>query len=221
MMQRFSLRTLMLFILVVAIELTALRNANIVWARVMAMFTIGLIGLAVLQAAFRRGRRRAWWTGFALAAGAYVVVSLGPAWPRPFTTRLLEWIHAKAVESTVVSFEMSRWDKDTLLFKAVSPDGVVHTSKVPESVANSISSDDLMASIGPLNPWRSAFPGATDRTAFHRVGQAIFSLLAGLIGGTFALCVTTFQRRQKVDDRHVSARKKGSHAAHSAQRSGQ
>ena len=74
-MHRCSLRTLMLLILVVAIELTALRNANIVWARVMAMFTIGVIGLAVLWAALRRGQQRAWWTGFALTAAAYVAVS--------------------------------------------------------------------------------------------------------------------------------------------------
>ena len=192
-MHRCSLRTLMLVIPVVAIELTALRNANIVWARVMAMFTIGVIGLAVLCAALRRGQQRAWWTGFAVTAAAYVAVSLGPAWPSLFTTHLLEWIHAKVVESSVVSFEMSRWDKDTLLFKAESSDGVVHTSKVPESVARSISSEELMASIGPFNPWRSALPGATDRTAFHRVGQALFSLLAGLVGGAFALWVATFQ----------------------------
>jgi hypothetical protein len=195
-MHRCSLRTLMLLILVVAIELTALRNANVVWARVMAMFTIAWIGLAVLWAALRRGRERAWWTGFALAAAAYVAVSLGPARPRLFTTHLLERIHAKVVESRVVSFEMSRCDKDTLLFKAESSDGVVHTSKVPESVARHISSEELMASIGPFNPWRSTLPGATHRTAFHRVGQALFSLLAGLVGGAFALSVATFPSRR-------------------------
>jgi hypothetical protein len=197
-MHRFSLRTLMLFIVLVAIELTALRNANVVWARVMAMFTIALIGLAVLWAALRRGRERAWWSGFALAAAAYVVVSLGPAWPRLFTTHLLEWIHAKVVDSAVVSFEMSRWDKDTLLFKAESSDGSVHTRTVPESVARSISSDDLIASIGPFNPWRSALPGATNRTAFHRVGQAIFSLLAGLVGGSVA--VLFYGKRARGED---------------------
>ena len=154
-MHRFSLRSLMLFIVLVAIELTALRNANLVWARVTAMFTIALIGLAVLWAALRRGRERAWWTGFALAAAAYVAVCLGPAWPRLLTTHLLERIHAKVVESKVVSFEMSRCDKDTLLFKAESSDGAVHTSKVPENVARSISIEELMASIGPFNPWRS------------------------------------------------------------------
>jgi hypothetical protein len=200
-MHRCSLRTLMLFILVVAIELTALRNANVVWARVMAMFTIGMIGLAVLWAVLRRGRERVWWTGFALAAAAYVVVSLGPAWPRLFTTHLLERIHAKVVESKVVSFEMSRCDKDTLLFRSESSDGMVRTSKVPESVARSISSEELMASIGPFNPWRSALPGATDRTAFHRVGQALFSILAGLVGGAFALSVATFQCPRTTKDK--------------------
>jgi hypothetical protein len=49
------------------------------------------------------------------------------------------------------------------------------------------SSDDLMVSIGPFNPWRSALPGATNRTAFHRVGQALFSHLAGLGGGSVAV----------------------------------
>ena len=186
-MHRFSLRTLMLFIVLVALELTALRNANIVWARVMAMLTIALIGLAVLWAALRRGRERAWWSGFALAATAYVIVSLGPAWPQLFTTHLLEWIHAKVVEPGIVSFEMSRWDKDTLLYTTEAWDGSLHTTKVPESVARSISSNELLASIGPVNPWRSALPGALNRTAFHRVGQALFSLLAGLVGGTLAV----------------------------------
>jgi hypothetical protein len=68
-MRRFSIRSVMSFVIVSALGLAALRNADELWAGMVLLFAMGSVGVAVLGAVFLRGRERAWWAGFAFFAG--------------------------------------------------------------------------------------------------------------------------------------------------------
>jgi hypothetical protein len=194
-MRRFSIRTLMAVILVSAVGLAALRNANELWAGTMLLITLAAVGVAVLGAVNLRGRERAWWQGIALFSGGYLVFALVP-WLSIHlgTTHLLDYVHAQAVSSSIATFEVSRFDQSSVLYRILSPDGTVHVSKVADSVVNSTDGSDLVASIAPVNRWRSLLPGATNHDQFQRVGHALFALLAGLVGGAVA---AWFYRRRE------------------------
>jgi hypothetical protein len=183
-MGRVSIRTLMAFIVGSAIGLAALRNANDRWAKMMFIAALVSIGVAALGACFLRAKERARWTGEAIFAGGYLILALTP-WLSSClgTTQLLDYIHAKVVASTIASFEMSRSDQDTILFRVVSSDGAIHIRKVPDGVASSAPTERLLASMEPANRWRSALPGAANHNQFQRVGHSLFSLVAGLLGG--------------------------------------
>ena len=77
-MPRISIRILMAFIFVAGVGLAALRNANEFWAGMMLLLALAAVGIAVLGGLFSRGRERAWWVGFAVFGGGYLIVSLFP-----------------------------------------------------------------------------------------------------------------------------------------------
>jgi hypothetical protein len=64
--------------LVVAVGVAALRFASELWAGVLLMLTLGVLGAAVLAFHERSGASRAWWRGFALFGWGYVVLAMGP-----------------------------------------------------------------------------------------------------------------------------------------------
>src|SRR5262245_25282287 len=76
-MRRFSIRTLMAFVVVSAVGLAALRNASEFWAVAALLADLVAIGIAVLGAAFLRGREQAWWAGFALFSCGYLAFLMG------------------------------------------------------------------------------------------------------------------------------------------------
>ena len=69
---RVSIGSLMGVVMVVAVGFAALRNPSRAWFGAMDMLTRGVLGLAILLAAFRRGPRRAWWVGFVLFGIGYL-----------------------------------------------------------------------------------------------------------------------------------------------------
>jgi hypothetical protein len=184
-MRRISIRTLMVVVIMSAIFLAALRNADDTWATPTTFLAVACIGLGVVWARALHGRERAWWFGFAAVGGAYLAVSLSPLKHGLFMTHLLDFVHARVCVSTIRLYGTNWSDRDTVSFMVAYADGAVRNIDVPTSVVNSKSTDDLLATFEPaINRWRSALPGAVNRGSFQRVGQNLFSLLAGLIGGT-------------------------------------
>jgi hypothetical protein len=185
-MRRISIRTLMVLIAGSAVGLAALRNANEVWARVMMMLVVGLVCVAGLRAILLRGRERAWWLGFAVLGCTYLCASLSPLRSRLSTTHLLEYVHARVVSSSIATFDVSRADQDSLLFRIVMIDGTANSRTVSNSVYHSTPGEDILATMEPANRWRSALPGAANRDPFLRIGHSLFALLIGMVGGTVA-----------------------------------
>jgi hypothetical protein len=78
-------------VLVASIGLAALHAASPAWAGAMLLLTHGILALAAVGAACRRGAGRAWWLGFLLFGMGYLYVSSHATHLLP-TIRLLEVI---------------------------------------------------------------------------------------------------------------------------------
>jgi hypothetical protein len=187
----------MALVLLSAVGLAALRNANERWATVMTLLAVALIGIAVLWSILLRGPERAWWLGFAVLGIAYPLVSQSPVRSWLGTTRLLEYVHAKVADLPIASFDVSRFDGNSLIYRVVTTDGEITEKTVANSAYDSVPAEDILVSMLPANRWRSSLPGAANAVAFLRVGHALFALLAGLIGGTVAAWI--YVRRERAE----------------------
>jgi hypothetical protein len=74
----FSAFVMMGLVVVVAVGVAALRFASGLWAGVLLLLTLGVLGAAVLAFHERTGAKRAWWRGFALFGWGDLVLAMGP-----------------------------------------------------------------------------------------------------------------------------------------------
>ena len=154
-MRRFSIRTLMAFIVVSAFGLAALRNANDLWAGLLLLAALTATGTAILGAVNHRGRERSWYQGFALFSGAYLMLTVGPWTPDNFQSKL-------GTAHIIRAIYDSRFQTPFLpKTKLVEIDETNGTSK---------------------STWVT--PTKPSYEHFQRVGHSFFALLAGLVGGT-------------------------------------
>src|SRR4051812_16850665 len=98
-MRRFSIAGLMVVVLICGVGVAALVNASEMWAGVMTCATLLLLQVAILGAAFRREKKRAFWVGFAVFGWGYLLFSQNwvPDAFRLPTTRLLAMAHERMV----------------------------------------------------------------------------------------------------------------------------
>lgn len=83
-MRRFSVRFFMVLVVVAAVGLAALRNANVYWASAIAVVVWLAIAASVIGALALRGRERYGWAGFAVFSVEYLGVTVGTALSDPF-----------------------------------------------------------------------------------------------------------------------------------------
>ena len=112
----------MAFVLVSTVALVALRNANELWAGMMLLLALAAVGVAGLGATLMCGRERAWWLGFAVFGGGYLVAALCPVRSELATTHLLEYVQARVVGSEIATFEVSRSGPSSVLYRVVTSD---------------------------------------------------------------------------------------------------
>jgi hypothetical protein len=75
MQARISIRTLMALVILLGLELVALRACSVFWFKASYALTLASLFFAVLSARFRGG---AFWFGFALFGWGYFLLGLGP-----------------------------------------------------------------------------------------------------------------------------------------------
>ena len=156
-MRHISIRSLMAFVVVAAVGLAALRNANEVWAGIMPLVALAAVGASLLEAIIPRSGEQYWWLGSALFSGGYLAVALGP-WqsdtfqPQLGTTYLLNYLQAKIANSQF------------------------HTNVIVARFQGFV----LKRGSGPPTTFLAVM------TPFQRVGHSLFSLLAGLVVGMTA-----------------------------------
>jgi hypothetical protein len=197
-MKRVSIRTLMVVIVGAAIGLAGLRNANEIWAGAMLLVALAASGVAVLGAINLRGTERAWWQGFALFPGGYLVLALVP-WitPELGTTLLFNSLRKVMFASADPSLSVSKtesllFEKQRLEYSLSQIKQVVrnfNTDPAALRIASALQTID-----GQLAASKNYGPRSEH---FERVGHSLFALLAGLMGGTVA--VWFYGKRQRVD----------------------
>jgi hypothetical protein len=93
---RFSIASLLGLVLFVAIAVAALRAGSEVWDQSLFSATLAVLVLSVLLALNGNRKKRAYWLGFALFGGAYLLASLvPPVAQRLLTTQGLTFLDSK------------------------------------------------------------------------------------------------------------------------------
>jgi len=197
-MRRFSIRTLMTYLLVPAAGLAVLRNSNAWWAGTMLFVAIAVLGISMVGAVIMRGRERSWWAGFSFFCGSYLVLTFAPGFstevmPRLVTTKLLEVMHSEfAYSSTQARLpQILWWQHERAL-------GIVNRLRADNRKPGD---RELDSAIRILVNLESQLQGAADQRDFIRVGHTLFGLLAGLVGGTVAVWFHSRRDRLFVEDK--------------------
>ena len=187
----------MAFVLVSAVGLAALRNADEVWAGIILLAALAVVGIAILGAAILRGRERCWWAGFASFGGVYLALAFAP-WPGNSsestlgTTALLRYVHARVTAEP--ELKVLRINAALALYQVLVGD-----SPASKSVSAMLTTADPSVSASRVNGWRSLLPGAANYQPFVTVGHSLFALLAGLAG---ALVACRFYARRERGEAH-------------------
>jgi hypothetical protein len=96
---RFTIASLIGVVLFTAVAFAALREATVLWDSVVFTLTVCVFSAAVLLAVHRVGPARAYWLGFALFGGGYLVATLVPTVEhRLATNRGLAYLAEKIAE---------------------------------------------------------------------------------------------------------------------------
>jgi WD40 repeat protein len=174
---RFSIATLLLIVLFVAVAVAALRGATDLWDSGTFGLTLLALLTAVLLGVHRTGDRRAFWVGFALFGWAYLVASTVPSIEtRLPTTRGLTYLDSKVPgRSTSVGaglLWLARTRSNTVKAVAFTPEG------------NTLAS----SSQGVVRLWDVrtgallAGPNGTSEN-FIRIGHTLLALVMAALGG--------------------------------------
>src|SRR5258708_7410653 len=95
---RIGLAQMLLLVAFCGITFAALKNPTIELANALATFALGIVLFAGLAVAYRTGRKRAFWAGFATFGGVYLLCSTVPfassaIRSRPLRTILIERLY--------------------------------------------------------------------------------------------------------------------------------
>jgi hypothetical protein len=196
-MRRFSIRSLMASILACALSLTALGKANDLWAGLMLLLALAAVDTAVLGASLLRGRERAWWLGFAVFGGGYLIAGLCPWQPTPLGTPLLDLLRDTMFANTAMRLS----DEEALsvsLRVEKSKEALVNMKRKIRNFAHDPAvfavTNDLQKAQAQLAAHLNAGP---PREKFVRVGQSLLAFLIGLFGGMVAEWFYARRQRQE------------------------
>jgi hypothetical protein len=104
---RVSVAALMASVAFCGVGFAALRSSSLLWADTVFTLAVGLLTVAVLKVVTARGRRRAFWAGYAICGWIYLSLSLLPPFdasvgPHLLTTTLVDLSYPWVVPLTPV-----------------------------------------------------------------------------------------------------------------------
>ena len=197
-MRRVSIRTLMAFILLSAISLAVLKNANELLAGATFLAALDMVGIAILGAIFLRGPQRAWWTGFALFAGTYLAFALVPWLSSELgMTAGFDYL-GKAMFSTS-ALRLSDSEETALLL--LEEGYKTRLARMQRTVRNFNADPVVLEMTKELQNTQAklvaSLTAGPKPEHFQRVGHSLLALMAGLMGGMTALWFYARSERQE------------------------
>jgi hypothetical protein len=184
---RFTIAGLMGLVVVVAVAVAALRFASELWAGILLMLTLGVLGASILAFHDRSGSLRSWWRGFALFGWGYIVLAMGP-WasdavaPHLPTTMGLDALYAKMhLEGTPQQANLAVGSWMTSTATALPPGG---SSTIPVLSSGTTATFNPTTGVATPTPIRVWFVAASATPEFfRRVGHCLWALLVACAGG--------------------------------------
>ena len=195
-MRRFSIRSLTAFIAVAAIGLAALRDANDLWAGMLLLLALAAVAIAMMGAVILRGGERDWWAGFAFFGGGYLALTVGPWLSDTFqpllgTTQVLRHAHHRMMayaSPTLDDAEVAELRQRRLELRSLFMQVRGRKESDPSLIVTK-------RELAKVNQQLAAADTVPPFDHFRRVGHSLFTLLAGLLGGTIA--VWFYMRRER------------------------
>jgi len=206
---RFSIAHLLLLIVFLGFSFAALRSPSQLWANAWFSAALAVLTIAVLAAVYRRGKRRAFWVGFASCGWLYLVLAVGP-WFESLvgsflvTTAFLDILAPHVVVSppppagmTVAGMSggstltmsvagnpppqamAGTMGSGTMLAGGMMPGGMGGTAPPPPSAWSNWTEPDQYTGVGATIG--SVFLVSSE--SFRRIGHSQFALLGALLGG--------------------------------------
>jgi hypothetical protein len=198
---RFTIASLVVLILFVAVSAAALREANDVWdSGVFGLTALALLA-SVLLAVHQDGRRKAFWLGFALFGGAYLFASLvPPVEARLPTTKGLAYLDS-LVPGRTVTFTVS-----TVNF--TGPVSSTTTATNGKTIVITGTGSLNTSNPPPIRFWNAmtgrllVSPAGTSEN-FVRIGHSLLALALAFAGGRFSRALYV-RNRERVHDAQAS-----------------
>ena len=177
---RFSLRGLMVVIVLLCTAFAGLRSPTPLWANVWYSSALAALTLAVPAAVYRQGARRAFWVGFAACGWVYFVLTLAP-WLQSetgfqlVTTAILDLLAPHIVQKEyLIGSYITGFNPP---FAPVQP--------TPWQVWN-------LPEFPPANPWHKAgYVTLLSPGLYLRIGHGVFCLLIAFVGGEIIRSLAT------------------------------
>jgi hypothetical protein len=169
---RYSIRGLMVTVVLVCVAIAALRFPTPLWANIWYSLTLAALTLAVPAAFYRQGEQRAFWVGFAACGWVYFVLALAP------------WLQGEGgfqlVTTTVLDLMAPRLVlKDDLLrtYGAGFNPQYAPVQPTPWQTWN-------LPEFPPANSWhRVGYVTLVSPGLYLRIGYAFFCVLTASAGG--------------------------------------
>jgi hypothetical protein len=163
--RRFSVRSLMALVLMSAVGLAALRNANEVWSGTMLMVAYGAVATAVMATLILRRGERYGWAGFAIFCGGYLAIAIGPLLsdayrPHLGTTHFLNYVHSQvATDSSMQNLFTLQQQRLAVMQRIASVNAMTQRSALV-ALQNRLAWLDArieqgQTSADPVDRWRS------------------------------------------------------------------
>jgi hypothetical protein len=217
-MHRISVIGMMGIVALIALGVTALTNASKEWSAILFFLNLVFLGIAVLCTIHFAGKKRAWWFGFALFDGAYLLL---PALPwveshlemRSHATILIEHIYSIfARQPAVIATELKgltrRREHLAKILKGTTARKNGHANQTTSIFEQELLKLDrqiyelrgidpdgplavypLPAPSPPSGFWGSLFPPTPSYDEFFEVGNWFLAIMAGLAGGQISYTI--------------------------------
>lgn len=181
---RFSMSRLLLIVLLVALGCAALVQSTPLWASVVVTITLLLLMLSAIMAITGRGSSRSFWIGFAVAGWIYWIVVntqfTADFRGRLLTTQSLDYLARKVQKQ---GFQPSSAPPPYYPPAAVAPPTQIAPQRVTVAPPTVYYSQPVSTTV-----YTVVAPTGTGHferlMAFDRIGQAMYVILFGLLGGS-------------------------------------